>query len=552
MATPNEKLAASLNQLKQLQTDGRRVFQSKDLTRVHRDRLIKNGFLREVVKGWLITTNPGADDGDSTPWYTSFSEFCARYCEKRFGQNWHLSPEQSLLLHGENTIIPVQVVVYAPKGANNSINLLFGTSLYDLKQKKKKQCPPDADIVIRDGLRLYSPAAALIKVPEHFFQLSPVEAQVVLASFKDASELLGRLLDGGHSAVASRLAGAFARVGRPDIASDIVKTMRAADYDVRENDPFTPEQRVVSLASGISPVVGRVRALWDTMRPGVLELSPASPGLPKDRKAYLGFVDDLYKSDAYHSLSIEGYTVTPDLIERVRTGGWNPVGNQTDRDSLSALAARGYWQAFQRVKETVAKLIAGAPPGALVRQDHRDWYREMFQPSVAAGVLRPAVLAGYRTQPVYLRGSRHVPPRWESVSDAMPALFDLLEQEENAFVRAVLGHWMFGYIHPYHDGNGRMARFLMNAMLASGGYPWTVIRVEDRTAYLDALESASAGVSIRPFASFIAQRIQSSMERTLEAASAPVRAASQGQTPLTAGAGSPGSKRGRKRRSAAA
>jgi Fic family protein len=73
----------------------------------------------------------------------------------------------------------------------------------------------------------------------------------------------------------------------------------------------------------------------------------------------------------------------------------------------------------------------------------------------------------------------------------MPALFDLLESENEPAVRAVPGHWVFGYIHPYMDGNGRMARFLMNAMLASGGYPWTVIRVEDRTRYLRALDSAS-------------------------------------------------------------
>jgi len=48
----------------------------------------------------------------------------------------------------------------------------------------------------------------------------------------------------------------------------------------------------------------------------------------------------------------------------------------------------------------------------------------------------------------------------------MPALFDLLEHEPEPGARAVLGHWLFGYIHPYPDGNGRMARFLMNAMLA--------------------------------------------------------------------------------------
>jgi len=104
-------------------------------------------------------------------------------------------------------------------------------------------------------------------------------------------------------------------------------------------------------------------------------------------------------------------------------------------------------------------------------------------------------------------------PAVGSVRDAMPALFGLLERETDASVRAVLGHWLFGYIHPYPDGNGRMARFLMNAMLASGGYPWTVIRVEDRDAYLASLDHASIDANIGPFATFIAERVQWSMEQ---------------------------------------
>lgn len=59
-----------------------------------------------------------------------------------------------------------------------------------------------------------------------------------------------------------------------------------------------------------------------------------------------------------------------------------------------------------------------------------------------------------------------------AVRDAMLALFDLLESEAGLGVRAVLGHWLFGYVHPYPGGNGRMARFALNAMLASGGCPW--------------------------------------------------------------------------------
>lgn len=504
MAVPSAKLAASLAKLHALQADGRRVFQSDELPRVHRERLRTQGFLRVVMKGWIIATSPGAKPGDSTPWYATFWEFCARYCEKRFGKDWHLSPEQSLLLAAENTVVPTQVVVYSPKGTNNTLQPSFGASLYDLKQKQR---PPEADLTVKDGLRIFVPAAALTKVPEDFFTRHPVDVQVTLAATKDPSDVLSRLLEGGHSAVAGRIAGAFRRVGRDDFADEILKTMKGAGYDVRESDPFASQQAFSPLPPGAAPIVGRIQALWSSLRGAAMDGFPQAPGLPKVTKAYLRFVDEIYQNDAYHSLSIEGYRVTPELIERVRAGNWNPAAHEADRQNKDAMAARGYWQAFQNVKETVAKIIMGGAAAALVRTAHRDWYRELFAPSVAAGLIGPASLAGYRNDPVFLRGSRHVPPRAEVVADAMAALFDLLDGETEPSVRAVLGHWLFGYIHPYADGNGRMARFLMNTMLASGGYPWTVIRVEDRAAYLQALESASIDDDIRPFAAFIAQRV---------------------------------------------
>ena len=100
MPSPNEKLAESLDELNALQQGNRRVFRSDDLSRVHRERLVENGFLQEVMKGWLISSSPDSQAGESTPWHASFWEFCARYCDERFGEQWHLSPEQSLFLHG--------------------------------------------------------------------------------------------------------------------------------------------------------------------------------------------------------------------------------------------------------------------------------------------------------------------------------------------------------------------------------------------------------------------------------------------------------------------
>src|SRR5258708_4945757 len=509
MPSPNEKLAESLDVLEALQQGNRRVFRSDDLSRVHRERLLENGFLQEVMKGWLISSSPDAQEGESTPWHASFWEFCARYCDERFGEQWHLSPEQSLFLHGERTVIPDQLVVHSPKATNNDIKLLFGTTLYDLKVA---EMPAAAALTVRDGLRLFSPAAALVRVPESFFLQYPVETQVVMASLADASDVLRFLLNGGHSAKAGYLAKAFRQTGRADLADEILRAMKGAGYDVRESSPFEARHIFARLGRPAAPIVGRIEILWDSMRGKVLAAFPKAPGLPTDTGAYLHFVNEIYRTDAYHSLSIEGYSVSPALVERVRQGGLDPEHDASDGRNRDALAARGYWQAFQLVRKEVEKVIAGENPVALVRAVHNDWYRELFQPSVTAGLIEAGALAGYRNIPVFLRGSRYVPPTWEAVRDAMPAFFDLLEKEPEASVRAVLGHWLFGYIHPYPDGNGPLAPFLMNVMLASGGYPWTVIRIRDRKPYLGALDRASTGMDIHPFATFIVHRVQWRLE----------------------------------------
>lgn len=329
---------------------------------------------------------------------------------------------------------------------------------------------------------------------------------------RDGSDLLALLLDGGHSVVAGRLAGAFRNIGNDRLADEIVQTMRAVGYDTRETDPF--EDRLPSVLSfrEISPYVNRIGLLWHQMRDTVIAGFPKAPGLPANSKDYMKTVDEVFVTDAYHSLSIEGYRVTPELIERVRRGEWNPDNNQADSDQTNALAARGYWQAFVAVKESIARVLKGDSPGEILDNDHRVWYRELFAPSVTAGLLRASDLAGYRNGQVYIRNSMHVPLNRDAVRDTMPLLFDLLKEEKEASVRVILGHFIFVYIHPYLDGNGRIGRFLMNAMLASGGYPWTIVPLGQRKNYMQALERASVHRDIAAFTDFIASLVRKSME----------------------------------------
>jgi len=508
MAIPSEKLAASLDGLRKLQGQGLVAIRTRDLTRTHRERLLANGFLREVMKGWYIPSRPDEAPGDSTAWYASFWSFCAAYLRERFGEDWCLSPEQSLLLHAGNRTVPRQLLVRSPKAQNNITTLLHDTSLLDVRAF----LPETGEIEEKEGMRLFSPAIALITCFEQFFTQNPTDARSVLSMVRDASEVLDRLLEGGHSTIAGRLAGAFRNIGRRRIADDIVKTMRAAGYDVRENDPFETKSSLILSRREMSPYVNRICLMWQEMRELVIERFPRVPGRLKDIDSYMARVAEIYVTDAYHSLSIEGYRVSPELIERVRSGAWKPDDNEDDREHRNAFAARGYWQAYQSVRESLRRVLQGVNPGTVADEDHSTWYREMFAPSVTAGLLKPTDLAGYRNGPVYIRRSRHVPLSREAVRDAMAAFFDLLSEEMESAVRVVLGHFIFVYIHPYVDGNGRMGRFLMNLMLAAGGFQWTVIPVEARDAYMAALEEASVQQNIGPFAEFIAQFVEAGLK----------------------------------------
>ncbi len=496
MATPQEKLAASLEALSALQGSGKTVLRAGDLSRTHRERLLKQGFIAPVINGWYIPTRPDGPVGETTAWYASYWDFVREYLNDRFGEDWSLSPEASLLIHAGQWRVPDQLLVRSPRAGGRIMALPHATSLYDLRLAGAG----NGELAVVEGIRTYTPEAALLAAGPGVWTTFPTELRTVLASLPETGRLLERLLNGGHTVIAGRIAGALRNIGRDDEAGDIIGAMKAAGYDaVRETDPFEGRVPGYVYRREPSPYVQRIRLMWRTMRDDVLAVFPDAPVAPVAVDAYLDEIDGIYVTDAYHSLSIEGYRVDAALIERVRRGDWNPQTVEADRRQRDALAARGYHDAFQSVKASVRRVVLGENAGRIADDDHRSWYRALFGPSVQAGLIPPGALAGYRNGPVYIRGSRHVPLNPDAVRDAMKALLELLAEEPEPAVRVVLGHFIFVYIHPYLDGNGRMGRFLMNLMFASGGWSWTVVPVQRRTAYMAALERASAGQDIRPF-----------------------------------------------------
>jgi prophage maintenance system killer protein len=312
------------------------------------------------------------------------------------------------------------------------------------------------------------------------------------------------------SVVAGRIVAAFRAIGETRIADDIKRSMIAAGHRIIENNPFASTVPNLGRVAVVPPHALRVRAMWSVMRDQVLAAFPQEPGRSANAAEVLKRINDIYPHDAYNSLSIEGFDVTEGLIERVRSGTWDPIRNDSDSKIRNALAAKGYADAFKLVLESVSRVLPGESPGEVAETDLHGWYTALFGPSVRAGIIAAADLAGYRSSQVYIRGANHVPPNPARVSDMMDEMFELLKEETSAAVRAVLGHLIFVHIHPFMDGNGRTSRFLMNLMFVSGGFPWTIVRAEKprRDAYFTALDKAhTTRTEVEDFARFLREEM---------------------------------------------
>lgn len=497
----NVNLAEALEKAKAASING--IIRSSKISRGVRERLVSASFLTEIMRGWYLLTNP-TGVGTTTLWYSNYWEFTKQYLINRFKDGYCLSAESSLDVYAAQNIISQQLIVITKKQSNQLIQLPHNTSL--MLYSDDKNFP--ASVFKKEGLNLIPLAEALCRAAPSYFQKQSLNAEICLRLVPSASEISRALLNLGSPAAANRLAGAYHRLGDEKKAQQIIQDRLAAGQTIHPQDPFDKRFLYLSnIARLSSPYAGRIQAMWSQLRPIILKTFPR-PSVHQNIQESLHTIEKLYVQDAYHSLSIEGFQVTEDLIRRIQEGTWNPNAERSNNDHLNALVAKGYLAAFLSVKATVTTVLNGANPGKVFSNDLQKWYRELFAPLVQAQFMNPTILAGYRNNQVYISNSRHVPPPANAVLDSMDTLEQLLINEENAAVRAVLGHFIFVFIHPYMDGNGRIGRFLMNLMLVSGGYAWTVIRTSERARYMASLEAASAEGRIEEFSNFITSEME--------------------------------------------
>ena len=255
--------------------------------------------------------------------------------------------------------------------------------------------------------------------------------------------------------------------------------------------PMRPEDGG-SLAAALAALDERKREL-DTLSPLTSEIYA-----PVRRK--LRILAD------HHSSAIEGNTLTLGETAEYLRSGTRPPG----KPEREVMEIRGHDDAVEAVEEALRT------DGPLTEEFLLRLHRVLMGPVVdqeaaSSGLPPPSTrpVESYKTVANLARTSRgekvFTPPA--ETPEAMRSLLAWLgaqrEADPHPVAVAAEFHWRFVEIHPFYDGNGRMARLLMNFILRQRGYPEAVFRVQDRDLYLEHLAHADAG-EISGFLRFIA------------------------------------------------
>lgn len=213
-------------------------------------------------------------------------------------------------------------------------------------------------------------------------------------------------------------------------------------------------------------------------------------------------LDDFLIRYAHETTAIEGNTLTLHETQVVLERGITVAG-KTLREHLEVVNVRDAWEWLNHLvrnqrpvtEEAILKLHEILMKGILGEE---------------AGM--------YRRQPVFIRGSRHVPPNWVKVPDLMAKFVVRVQQrpkDEHPIRFAAQAHIDLAAIHPFVDGNGRVCRMLVNILLMKDGYPPALYTQTNRAAYLKALETAQVNGQTEDFIRITAQATEFMLDRYL-------------------------------------
>jgi Fic family protein len=201
---------------------------------------------------------------------------------------------------------------------------------------------------------------------------------------------------------------------------------------------------------------------------------------PLDKIAVKKLEEHFKASHIYHSAGIEGNRLTLQETAVVLSDGID-ISDKPIKDSVEV---KNLGKAFDFLRELSKK------NQTLRESDIRDLHK------LIVGNFPETNPGAYRNIGVIISGADHRPPEPLAIPGMMTDLVQWvnLNVDKNPIQVSALAHHQLVYIHPFMDGNGRVARLLMNLILLQKGYPICNISREMRPKYYESLSFADVGL----------------------------------------------------------
>jgi Fic family protein len=215
--------------------------------------------------------------------------------------------------------------------------------------------------------------------------------------------------------------------------------------------------------------------------------------IPKD--ALVKILEDIRLRHTYHSDAIEGNTLSLQETKVVLEEGVT-ISGKSLKDHIEA---KDDAEAFDLMIELAQKK----------KQITQEIIQRIHE-TVTKGTLTDP--GKYRTENVRISGSKTTPPSFLKIVKLIDDYIkDIKTLKMNTISKAAFIHHKIVWIHPFSNGNGRVARLLTNLYLIKEGYPPIVLKKEDRKKYYNLLKQADNG-NLNPLTDFIAKEIHESLQ----------------------------------------
>ena len=185
-----------------------------------------------------------------------------------------------------------------------------------------------------------------------------------------------------------------------------------------------------------------------------------------------------------NSISFETFSVSKEVVEKILDGETSEID--------------------EKVVKTVENYLNGIVHAEYLLSQNKDLDENDLK-DIHEKIVDGFSLGGlYRNVDISIKGSGHTPPSYLKVYDRMKKYFDTIYDSSNdLYYNIAFSHLQLAKIHPFLDGNGRLARIVLYYQLKKNGLKHVYISVDNKEEYFNLLEEFKVNKNIEPLIEFI-------------------------------------------------